>query len=210
MNTCVRCNIEKKTVAFTTENSTVCNKCRVIANVEKAKKFEEKEDIGLNKLNRDAKEIKIISKYLKPTKFVPYDKAMEMIKGVAFKVVDEDTIYASDFLKREKEDIVTRINVLERDNYTCSYCDKDANTVDHKVPKSKGGEFTEQNLVACCAECNVAKGNLNLGKADVLARVDKKRRIKKIKMKNEEENITLDPFEKMLLNVMGNKKQKWK
>lgn len=208
MITCSRCNKEKKNIAFTTEKSTVCNKCRVIANVEKSKKFIEKENIGLDRLNKDAKEIKIISKYLVPTRFVSYDKAMKMIEEVSFKVIDEDTIYASDFLKREKEDSLTRINVLERDDYTCFYCGIDANTVDHKIPLSKGGEFTEQNLVACCEECNVAKGNLILDKSDVIARVEKKRRIKKSKVPTEEKGI-VNPFEDMLSKIMVSNKQKW-
>jgi hypothetical protein len=208
MKTCSRCNLEKKTVAFPKEKSTVCNRCRVISNIEKSKKFLDKEDIGICNLNSEAKEIKIISKYLVPTRFVSYDKALKKVEGVSYKVVDEDTIYISEFIKAEKEDILTKINVLERDNYTCSYCNKDANTVDHKITLSKGGESTEKNLVACCGECNVAKDNLILEKADVIARVERQRRIKKSKNTIEEE-VVVDPFEDMLTKIMESNKQKW-
>ena len=51
-----------------------------------------------------------------------------------------------------------RIKVLQRDAYTCAYCGiGNANEVDHVWPKSKGGEDTLDNLVACCRSCNIQK-----------------------------------------------------
>lgn len=54
-----------------------------------------------------------------------------------------------------------RLAVLERDGWVCRYCRKPANTVDHVVPYERGGLSTEENLVACCAHCNSAKGTLS-------------------------------------------------
>jgi 5-methylcytosine-specific restriction endonuclease McrA len=58
---------------------------------------------------------------------------------------------------------VTRRTVLARDNYTCQYCGDQpgkANlTVDHVVPRSRGGEHTWDNVVTACARCNRRKGN---------------------------------------------------
>lgn len=51
-----------------------------------------------------------------------------------------------------------RVIVLERDNYTCYYCNREANTVDHLIALANGGDpFDVSNLVACCAECNSTK-----------------------------------------------------
>jgi len=47
--------------------------------------------------------------------------------------------------------------VLRRDAYTCAYCGDVANEVDHVYPKSKGGEDTLDNCVACCRTCNIKK-----------------------------------------------------
>ena len=47
--------------------------------------------------------------------------------------------------------------ILSRDGWTCHYCGKYANTVDHKLPKSRGGLAVPINLVACCKSCNSAK-----------------------------------------------------
>lgn len=52
-----------------------------------------------------------------------------------------------------------RIPILERDRYMCAYCGRKADTVDHIIPKSKGGDESDENLVACCKRCNMEKNN---------------------------------------------------
>lgn len=54
---------------------------------------------------------------------------------------------------------LSRRGVLRRDNATCAYCGGHANTVDHVLPRSRGGGNTWQNLVACCRACNNKKGD---------------------------------------------------
>lgn len=51
----------------------------------------------------------------------------------------------------------TRLTILNRDQWLCGYCGKPANTVDHRVPKSRGGSDDESNLIAACRSCNSAK-----------------------------------------------------
>jgi 5-methylcytosine-specific restriction endonuclease McrA len=60
-----------------------------------------------------------------------------------------------------KEIPLTRRNILERDRQTCQYCDRkgDQLTLDHVIPRSRGGGDTWENLVAACVRCNVKKGN---------------------------------------------------
>ena len=58
----------------------------------------------------------------------------------------------------------SRRGVLKRDGHTCGYCGKTANSVDHVVPRSKGGPNTWLNTVAACTSgrrggCNGRKGN---------------------------------------------------
>lgn len=58
---------------------------------------------------------------------------------------------------------LSRKNILMRDRYTCQYCQKTLPsselTLDHVVPRSRAGETTWENLVACCNPCNNRKGN---------------------------------------------------
>ena len=56
---------------------------------------------------------------------------------------------------------ITRKAVLARDSWTCQYCgtSKPGLTVDHVIPRSRGGKSVWENIVAACASCNRRKGN---------------------------------------------------
>ncbi len=57
----------------------------------------------------------------------------------------------------------SRKNILLRDRNSCQYCGEELAssdlTLDHVVPRSRGGLSTWENLVACCHGCNRRKGN---------------------------------------------------
>lgn len=55
---------------------------------------------------------------------------------------------------------VNRRRIFKRDDFTCQYCESKRHlTIDHVVPKSRGGKNTWDNLVTCCSRCNTKKGN---------------------------------------------------
>ena len=56
---------------------------------------------------------------------------------------------------------ITRRAVFARDRWTCQYCGHERGnlTVDHVVPRSKGGASSWENIVTCCAPCNRRKGD---------------------------------------------------
>ena len=58
---------------------------------------------------------------------------------------------------------VSRRGVLRRDNQRCAYCGHSASTIDHVLPRSRGGKDSWENLVACCLRCNNVKGNRTPG-----------------------------------------------
>jgi 5-methylcytosine-specific restriction endonuclease McrA len=59
---------------------------------------------------------------------------------------------------------VNRREVLRRDRHTCQYCGSKRDlTLDHVIPRSKGGLHTWNNVVTACATCNGKKGNHLLG-----------------------------------------------
>jgi 5-methylcytosine-specific restriction endonuclease McrA len=65
---------------------------------------------------------------------------------------------------------LSRKNILLRDRNTCQYCGialaPGELTLDHVIPRSRGGTSTWENLVACCHECNRRKGNRMLNEID--------------------------------------------
>jgi 5-methylcytosine-specific restriction endonuclease McrA len=54
----------------------------------------------------------------------------------------------------------SRRNVLARDRFACAYCGSRAKpiTMDHVIPRSRGGKNDFDNCVACCRTCNHKKG----------------------------------------------------
>ena len=55
---------------------------------------------------------------------------------------------------------ITRRAVFARDGWSCQYCGaRTSLTVDHVIPRSKGGDSTWDNIVASCAPCNRRKGD---------------------------------------------------
>ena len=65
---------------------------------------------------------------------------------------------------RRKEIVLSRKNILKRDNHTCQYCGKKSvpMTIDHIISRNKGGGDSWDNLVAACVPCNTKKGNHSL------------------------------------------------
>lgn len=60
-----------------------------------------------------------------------------------------------------KKIILSRKNILRRDGHRCQYCGATAEslTIDHIIPKSRGGDDSWENLVTACIRCNNKKGN---------------------------------------------------
>lgn len=55
---------------------------------------------------------------------------------------------------------ISRKNIIKRDGSKCQYCGTRTQlTIDHILPKSRGGEDSWENLVTACIKCNNVKGN---------------------------------------------------
>ena len=62
---------------------------------------------------------------------------------------------------RGSDIVLSRKNILKRDGHRCQYCARRSvpMTIDHVMPKERGGGDTWENLVCCCHACNRRKGN---------------------------------------------------
>ncbi|WP_216892523.1 HNH endonuclease [Nocardia alni] len=54
---------------------------------------------------------------------------------------------------------MTRAALMHRDRYRCAYCGGKAETIDHVIPRSRGGAHSWENCVASCAPCNHLKAD---------------------------------------------------
>ncbi len=54
---------------------------------------------------------------------------------------------------------LNRRTVFIRDKHTCQYCGERADSIDHVLPRSRGGEHSWDNVVAACRKCNARKMN---------------------------------------------------
>ena len=85
-----------------------------------------------------------------------HSERMEMERPVVIRLVTYVRI-PRDVHRRK----ITRKAVLARDAWTCQYCGSERGglTVDHVIPRSRGGESVWENIVASCAPCNRRKGD---------------------------------------------------
>jgi len=89
---------------------------------------------------------------------------MGYIRAIDFKLRVPEVIRLRYFNGRQKRKIrFTRRNLFERDTYTCQYCGRKLPsgdlTLDHVVPRCRGGKSTWENLAVACVKCNSRKAN---------------------------------------------------
>jgi 5-methylcytosine-specific restriction endonuclease McrA len=117
-------------------------------------------------LNSDYTPINIIDVY---KGFVMvYEGKAEIVKAYESPILGVNRSYPRPFvirlLKYARHRILkikpTRKRILKRDENSCVYCGNKKNiTLDHILPKSRGGKNEWINLVACCSSCNKFKND---------------------------------------------------
>ncbi|MBU0629513.1 MAG: HNH endonuclease [Candidatus Margulisbacteria bacterium] len=116
----------------------------------------------------------VLNASLMPINITSWRRAMSLIyKGKAVGVVYNgkvingrfrlpEVIRLTNYIFVPFTDVVfSRKNIYLRDNHTCQYCGKKhvTLTIDHVVPKSRGGRDAWDNVVVCCSVCNNRKGD---------------------------------------------------
>jgi 5-methylcytosine-specific restriction endonuclease McrA len=125
------------------------------------------------------------------------ERYVEQIHSVSLSIFIPSVLRLKDYVKFNKKRIsLTRKNILKRDGHLCQYCNSKPNfiTVDHIVPKHKGGGDSWENLVAACIPCNTKKGNKLL--KDINMELSRKPKIPSILFN--------------LQNDLSNKQNSWK
>jgi 5-methylcytosine-specific restriction endonuclease McrA len=85
-----------------------------------------------------------------------------VIRSVSRSYPCPSVIRLSNFIRVPFKKIeLSRKNIIRRDNFQCQYCGRKhvELTIDHIIPKSRGGSDSWDNLVAACKSCNNRKGS---------------------------------------------------
>jgi 5-methylcytosine-specific restriction endonuclease McrA len=98
-----------------------------------------------------------------------------MLRSQYLTILPPEVIVLNEYAELGQKSVVfSRKNLFKRDKYTCQYCGKqpgpDELTVDHVVPRSKGGISSWTNCVLACVPCNKKKADKSLEKSGLKIR----------------------------------------
>ena len=99
------------------------------------------------------------------------ERYLDEIRSINLSIYIPSVIRLKDYVKLNQKKIpLSRKNILKRDNHICQYCNSKSKfmTIDHVIPKDKGGRDSWENLVAACVPCNTKKGNKLLKDIDMI------------------------------------------
>ncbi len=89
----------------------------------------------------------------------------EEIRSVSIAIRMPAVVRLGQAIRRRRKIALSRINVMIRDGFRCQYCGVRLPaarlTLDHVLPRARGGRTTWDNLVTACAPCNRKKGPRN-------------------------------------------------
>jgi 5-methylcytosine-specific restriction endonuclease McrA len=111
------------------------------------------------------KTILVLNATYEPLNQTSWRRARVLVLKDKAHVVSSRTIRLKTYVKVPQAKMAaakpSRTLILKRDNHTCQYCEYSGPklTLDHVMPKSRGGQDTWQNLVTSCLECNNCKDN---------------------------------------------------
>jgi 5-methylcytosine-specific restriction endonuclease McrA len=140
----------------------------------------------------------VLNSTYEPIHFTNWKRAIVLIFKEKAKKISNRVIRLVNYVKipftNQKDCIPTRKMIYKRDDYECQYCGtKKDLTIDHVIPRSKGGKDTWNNLVCACTTCNVKKGNKLLKDTNM-------------KLKNKPKV----PFNTVFLEIEKTKVEEWK
>ncbi|MFD0680207.1 MULTISPECIES: HNH endonuclease [unclassified Paenibacillus] len=84
------------------------------------------------------------------------ETAVTLVREHAAIVINRNTVL------RVYSNKTFRQYILQRDQYTCYFCGEYGDTIDHLLPRAKGGHTTPVNCVCACMLCNQSKADLSL------------------------------------------------
>jgi len=137
----------------------------------------------------------VLNASYEPINFTNWKRAVVLLLKEKAQVLSSRVIRLIDYVKIPLNRIMiqkpTRTLIYQRDDHTCQYCGSQKRlTVDHVIPRSRGGQDTWENMVVACSPCNVKKGNTLLEETGMKLKRIPKAMENKITLKLNKSNVT--------------------
>lgn len=108
--------------------------------------------------------ILVLNSSFEPINLTSWKRAVILLLKEKAQVLSNRVIRLLNYVKIPLSKIVSqkpsKTMIYRRDNNTCQYCGAKSHlTIDHVIPRSRGGQDTWENLVVACSFCNTKKGH---------------------------------------------------
>lgn len=119
--------------------------------------------------------ILVLNSSYEPLHFTNWKRAIVLLFKQKARLITKRVIRLVNYVRipyhLAKSAYPTRASIYKRDDHECQYCGSEKDlTLDHVIPRSKGGQDTWDNLVTCCSKCNLKKGNKLLSESNMILR----------------------------------------
>jgi hypothetical protein len=113
------------------------------------------------------KSVLVLNSSYEPINITNWKRAVVLLLKQKAQAISKRVIRLLTYVKIPLSQIVThrpsKGMIYKRDKHKCQYCGSTKDpTIDHIIPKSRGGQDTWENLVVACSTCNTKKGDLLL------------------------------------------------
>lgn len=129
--------------------------------------------------------ILVLNASYEPLSFCNWRRAVVLLMKNKAKALGKRVIRLVNYIKIPYSKLMdtkpTRTMIYKRDGHKCQYCGSTKQlTIDHIIPRSRGGEDTWENLVVACMPCNTKKSNKLLEETNLTLRSIPKQPINKM------------------------------
>jgi 5-methylcytosine-specific restriction endonuclease McrA len=117
----------------------------------------------------------VLNSSYEPINFTNWKRAIVLVLKEKVQVLSGRVVRLLNYIKIPIRSFManrpTRSMIYKRDRNSCQYCGVTTRlTIDHVIPRSKGGEDTWDNLVVACSSCNVKKSDKMLEQTNLKLR----------------------------------------
>jgi hypothetical protein len=140
------------------------------------------------------KSVLVLNSSYEPINITSWKRAIVLLLKEKAQILSNTVIRLLDYVKVPLSKIMShrpsKTMIYKRDSNSCQYCGSTRNlTIDHVIPKCRGGEDTWENLVVACSSCNTKKGNTLLEQTGMKLRKKPRTPLNKIQFTLNNSNI---------------------